>query len=124
MPKRKYEEYTEQEYLIEWFAAQYPTISHLLVHVPNGSNVGVRAGARLKKMGLRKGFPDLFLFIPGGGWHGLAIEMKKKKGGRVTPEQQFMLEKLEKSGYKAIVAHGFDEASQAIKAYITESFFV
>ena len=41
---------------------------------------------RLKATGYKRGFPDVFVYEPRGAFHGLAIELKKDKGGRVSHE--------------------------------------
>lgn len=44
----------------------------------------VRRGAKLKRAGLKAGWPDIFLLHPAGEWR--AIELKIKNG-RLSPEQ-------------------------------------
>lgn len=68
-------------------------------------------------MGTKAGFPDLFLCIARGGYHGLFIELKTVKG-KPTALQQTWLNRLNKQGYKAVVCYGFDEAKEAIKGYL------
>lgn len=79
-------------------------------------------------MGTKAGFPDLFVFVPKGGYHGLFIELKTPKGktadgktrraGEVSDNQEMMIELLSSQGYKAVVCYGYDEAVQAIKEYL------
>lgn len=90
----------------------------LLFAIPNG---GMRDGitaASLKMEGVRPGVPDIFFARPLHGKAGLFIEMKKSKGGRVSPEQKAMMDALSMAGYVCIVAHGCDEAFGALKAYL------
>lgn len=75
-------------------------------------------GQKNKNMGTRKGYPDLMIEIARQGYHGLRIELKKKKGGRVEPEQREWIERLNRQGYKAVVARGLDEAKQIITDYM------
>ena len=75
-------------------------------------------GQKNKNMGTRRGYPDLVLEIARQGYHGLRIELKRKKGGRVEPEQREWIERLTKQGYKAVIARGFDEAKQIITDYM------
>lgn len=72
-----------------------------------------------KKMGMRKGVLDIMCPYPRGIWHGLFIEMKKEKGGVLSPEQKAEIEFLQSQCYKVIVAHGADEAIIALKQYFT-----
>lgn len=65
-----------------------------------------------RALGVVKGIPDLFVIT-----HGklIAIEMKRVKGGRATPEQKEWLERLNGVGITAKVCHGADEAIQFIE---------
>ena len=67
----------------------------------------------LKAEGVVKGVPDLC--IPA--W-GLWLEMKKRKGGRVSKEQEARIEALRAAGYAVKVCRGFDAAKRDILEYI------
>ena len=73
---------------------------------------------RMKATGYKRGFPDVFVYEARGGFHGLAIELKKEKGGRVSQAQKDWLNALEMRGYKATVAKGFDEAVRVLELYL------
>jgi len=73
---------------------------------------------RLKATGYKRGFPDVFVYEPRGPFHGLAIELKKDKGGRVSQSQKEWLKSLEMRGFKATVAKGFDEAVKLLENYV------
>ena len=112
----------EQAAVMEWAVLmrnQYPELD-LLYHCPNGAERHPAVAAKLKKIGVKAGVPDLFLPVARGGWHGLFIEMKKRNGGRVRPEQREWIEALTAQMYRAIVCHGCDEACDAIFKYLTE----
>jgi hypothetical protein len=49
---------------------------------------------------------------------GLFIEMKRQKGGRISEEQSRWIAELNKSGYRAVVAYGFEDAKQIILNYL------
>ena len=109
----------EQESLFRWAAfasAKYPYLKRLM-HIPNEGKRSYTTGARLKRMGLSKGFPDLFLPLMKNGKGGLFIELKRSKGGRVTPEQEEWIASLNEEGYTAVVCRGWDEARKAICDY-------
>lgn len=53
-------------------------------------------------------------------FHGLYIEMKRKKGGSLSPSQKWWLAELEKQGYKAVRCNGFEAAADEIKKYLQE----
>lgn len=110
-------ESAEQSSVIAWFFLQHPELSDLLVHIPNGQNVGTATGARLKRMGLRAGFPDLFLYVPRGTWHGMAIEMKTTTG-RPSVLQLKYQKLLTEQGYLSAVCYGFDDARELINKYL------
>ena len=91
----------------------------LFSHAPNeGKRSPVTAGI-LKSMGMSPGFPDLFIYEPRGKFHGLAIEMKSKKG-RPTDEQKKWIARLNENGYAAYIAYGADEAIRIIESYDKE----
>lgn len=99
-PLQRHEE-QKQIALMDW--AQYVAVGNrklaeLLVHCPNG---GARSGAeasRFKAMGVQAGFPDLFLTIPAGGFHGAAWELKHGDG-RLTSNQHKWHQILRDMGY-------------------------
>jgi len=94
-----------------------PVLS-LLHAIPNGGSRHPAEAANLKRQGVVAGIPDLFLPVPAKGKHGLYIEMKRKKGGRLSPYQKDVIDRLQKIGYEVIVAKGADEAIQAIETYL------
>lgn len=98
-------------------------LSNFIHHSPNGGYRTKREGGNFKLMGTKAGFPDLFVFIPKGEYHGLFIELKTPKGksrqaGQVSDNQEMMIDRLNSIGYKAVVCYGYDEAVQAIKEYL------
>lgn len=92
-------------------------IGDYLHHSPNGGKRNALEAKKFKQMGTKAGFPDLFLCIARGGYHGLFIELKTNKG-KVSPLQQQWLDRLNGQGYKAVVCYGFDEARQVIGGYM------
>ena len=87
-------------------------------HSPNEGKNDVQYIVKLKRMGMRVGFPDLFIYEPRGSYHGLAIEMKRVKGGKLSEAQAKCLAELNERGYKAAVCRGFDEAKKIIDDYL------
>ena len=119
-------EHAEQVTLVQWFERQYPKIGCLLVASMNGAFIGGGRGrfaliAKYKAAGMRNGFPDLFLPIPSGIYHGLFIEMKRTKGGTISPQQRDWLAYLSQAGYQAHCCAGFDEARACIVSYLEET---
>jgi len=94
----------------------------LWCHVPNEGHgrrgkEGAIRGARLRAEGLKAGCPDILVFDPckGPGGVGLAIELKRVTGGRVSEDQKRWLSELEKRGWVSRVCKGFDEVHQLLK---------
>ena len=69
---------TEQQELLALIAWADVKGIHL-VHHANERVCSARTGAIFKRMGVRKGYPDLSLMEPHGGYFGLFIELKQKR---------------------------------------------
>lgn len=108
----------EQEFLVRW--ANYHWFGRHLFAIPNGGLRDKRTAARLKVQGVKPGVSDLMLAIPSKGKHGLFIEMKRTKGGKLSIEQDAFLKDRESHGYEAKVAKGWKEASEIILGYLGE----
>ena len=114
---------TEQQhqiYVIRW--SQQPTIREkypelaMLFHIANERSDKVQASI-LKKMGVKKGVPDLCLPVPSGKYHGLFIEMKTDTG-RASAEQLWWISHLEANGYAAAVCYGWNRAVEVLEWYL------
>ena len=90
----------------------------MLVHIPNEGKRSTSTGGRLKKEGLRKGFPDISLCAPHCGYAGLYIELKRIKGSKISKEQKDWIIKLNEHQYAAVFCFGWEEAWKIIKAYL------
>lgn len=86
--------------------------------IPNGGFRSRRTAGLLKAEGVRPGVPDYSLPVPRGGAHGLYIELKRVKGGRVEPEQRTWLADLTEQGYRAVVCRGWEQAWAEIRDYL------
>lgn len=96
-------EHLEQALFVQFMKRSYP--EHRVFAIPNGGMRSKSQAMALKVEGVSAGVPDLF--IPS---LKLFIEMKKEKGGKVSPEQKDWLEYLNSCGYVALVANGCEEA--------------
>lgn len=117
-------EHSEQTALVEWWRmyARWKSLPEcLLMAIPNGGARSAVTGARLKAEGVRAGVPDLFLAVPTALFHGLWVEMKREKGGRVSGAQKAAMAALEDQGFFCVVCNGFQEARRAISDYLGES---
>ena len=102
----------EQEAVVE-----YCDLLHIpIVHIPNEGKRSLSYAAKMKRMGLRKGFPDLFVTRARGGYHGLFIEMKYGKN-KTTKEQKDWLSLLSAEGYACAVCYDASEAIKVIDMY-------
>lgn len=93
-------------------------LAYYLIHPANGGYRKDKEAAKLKRMGVQAGYPDLVLDIPKGGYHGLRIELKKLKGGRTQDNQKERIAVLLEEGYYAVVCKGFQDATGTIKKYM------
>ena len=110
----------DQAALIQWFDWWAPTnLKERLFAVPNGGLRNVVVAKKLKAQGVRAGVPDLFLLVQRHGFHGLVIEMKREKGGRLSEEQAAWLEWLNEYGFMAVVCCGFEAAKKTIIDYLS-----
>ena len=106
-------EASEQIAVIDWC----DTMCIPVVHIPNEGKRSVAYGAQLKRMGMRKGFPDIFIPVARAGFHGLFIELKWGKN-KITEDQEAWLRLLAKQDYACTVVYSADEAIQKIKRYL------
>lgn len=115
-PKQSTTEDAEQEAVIEYCALKGIKV----VHIPNEAKRSAAYGAKMKRMGLCKGFPDLCFPAPRRGYHGLYIELKRDKDCKPTPEQLRWIKYLNEQGYRAAVCYGAGEAIDEINCYFWE----
>ena|GEM_PF-330537 len=127
---RKHEEEDEQTALFAWLnVAKWrgQPLSALAYAIPNGAKLAGTAKqqqfarSRLRRTGMQPGFPDVCLPIPAHPYHSLYVEMKKRHGGRVEPEQREWLAKLRWLGHDAHVAEGADHAKRLIVDYLART---
>ena len=84
-------------------------------HTPNEIwTQSIKQKVRSKALGTQSGIPDLFVCFPG---QIVGIEMKRKKGGVVSPTQKYWAQILEQCNIPVWVAHGYEEAMEVIAKY-------
>ena len=122
------EEESHQVALFEWAGmneGRWPEL-RLLCHYPSGGSRNKLEAVKLKRMGVRRGYPDIFLPVRRAGLSGLYIELKaesrrpktKRGKGGVSDEQAWWLSELWKQGYSTHVCWGFEEARKTIEEYL------
>lgn len=100
--------------LVDWLK-----INHILhSHNPNEGKRHPITGHILNRMGMQKGFPDLFLPYARSNYHGLFIELKRDEKAKLTIHQQKWLDILNAQQYKALRCNGLDEAMNTIVEYL------
>lgn len=110
----------EQSQLFQWAEASAPLFPELalLHHIPNGGFRSKKTAALLKAQGVKAGVPDLCLPVARNGYHGLYIELKRRKGGVKSEAQKGWLDALNAQGYLAVTCPGAVYAMEAIIQYL------
>lgn len=88
-----------------------------LHHSPNGGKRDALAGAQMKALGVKKGWPDLILPVRVGSTTGLVIEMKSATGSTTT-EQKEWLEHFGDQGWLTEIARSAQEARTILCQYL------
>lgn len=122
----------EAEALAQWLRLKKLPFTHIANESGRGRTAMLRT-AKLKRMGQSKGFPDYLIAIPSHipyleviedgencierrvDKRLIAIELKRQKGGHVSPSQRRWIKILNSAGIEAVVCRGFEEAEKFIK---------
>jgi hypothetical protein len=97
----------EQEALCDWLRLN-GIVFH---HSPNEGKHAVQYRVKQARLGVSKGFPDIVIFdCTIDGFRGVAVELKRRKGGRVSDEQKWWMQRLEDREWAVRVCYGADEA--------------
>lgn len=103
---------------VAWLWNEHPETRGLYIHIPNeGNRNNAMDGAMRKALGLVAGAPDTFLFMPRGGYHGLAIEFKTDMGVQSHEQKDFQA-RLELQGYKYCLCRSLEQFQIIIKDYL------
>lgn len=115
----------EQVAFVQWCRIKGYVVHHCANEVGGGSMQLKMRAIKAKKMGTSKGFPDLLIFVPIYGVIGepdayqpIAIEMKRKKGGVISPEQKQWGEVMSAAGIPFKVCKGCEEAIEFVKEVV------
>lgn len=103
----------EQEGFVTWWNYKFPGI--LLFHIPNGGARHIITAHNLKKVGVIRGIPDLY--CPK--FH-LWIEFKRIKGGKLSPDQEKIIDYLRRIGDTVIIAYGSEDGSRQFLTFLKE----
>ena len=114
-------EHTEQVRLFRiagiWASQGIHPELELLHAIPMGGKRPISVAKRMKASGAKKGLLDMCLPVPRGGYHGLYLELKVK-GGRLTKEQKWWIEKLREQGFRVEVCYGCQAALDVLMEYL------
>lgn len=113
-PKPRLED-EEQKAVVKFLKINFPKA--LYCASAGGMRTSMKQAIKMKAMGYVAGFPDLFIYEPNGMYSGLAIEMKRTKGGLVSEEQKEWLKRLNERNFKAVVCYGALDAINIICKY-------
>ena len=126
-----------QQAVIRWsqqasVRKMFPQLA-LLYHIPNERKCTPQQGARLKRMGVKSGVPDIFLpvgvqkidsvdrgqyTIIRTKYNGPYIELKRLRGGTVSAAQKQWIARLRDAGYAVEVCKGWEAAAAVITNYL------
>lgn len=81
-------------------------------HVPNGEHRDIRTAAKLKRMGVKKGWPDFTLVSPAGAAYFLEL---KRQSGRLSEDQEFFSTWCAVHGVAFSAADSYEAAIAALK---------
>lgn len=110
----------EQISLFEWadrMLSKYPELEWLHA-VHNGLRLTPGMRVKAKRLGTRSGVADVCLPEPRRGFHGLYIEMKRRKGGEMSADQRRFADHVTRRGYLYKCCAGWEAAAAEIQAYL------
>ena len=113
-------EQIEQEAVTKYMRTKWPNV--LWSASVGGLITTIGQRVKMHKMGYNKGIPDILIFEPRKGYHGLYIELKKseKYGASVlSKEQKQWISNLNSKGYLAMCCKGKHAAIQEIYKYLS-----
>lgn len=84
---------------------------------PQGMKLNIVTATNFKRMGYNKGTPDITIYEPRGGFHGLTIEFKKP-GGKQSKEQKQWETELINRGYMYEVCDSASAAYLILQGYM------
>jgi hypothetical protein len=99
----------EQESFINELRRRKPDIL-LEINPAAGMKLTKQQGAKVRRLGYQAGALDVFMPE----YH-CYVEMKRVKGGSLTPEQRKRIPRLQEAGYTVIVARGAVDAVNQLK---------
>ena len=103
---------------VNFLSSLHQDEKELIYAVPSGGYRKPTEAIRLKAEGVRTGIPDVSVDLPRGGFHGMRIEMKRGKGGSLSPDQVRKHELLRKQGYYVVTCNSAEIAITELEKYL------
>jgi hypothetical protein len=113
----KFKESELQRACLKYFKMQYPNI--LIFAIPNGGKRDIITASIMKREGVVRGIPDLFIAYPNGRHAGMFVELKVGNN-KPTKHQKEIMKMLEKAGYYVTVCYTINEFIYKVNTYINE----
>ena len=101
-------EHMHQAFFVEWIRQNHKEV--FVFAIPNGGGRSQADGMALKMEGVVKGVSDLEIRWLDGSKRTLFLEMKKVKGGTISPDQFKFMSMMTDAGFPCIVGFGFEDA--------------
>jgi hypothetical protein len=95
-----------------------PNLVEFVAAVANGGKRDKRTAARLKRTGVRRGFPDVVVMLPRQGAHALLIEFKRQGITQADDEQHALHALYRAQGYRVELCSGCDAAWRVFEEYV------
>ena len=114
--KSELTEHTLQVKCVRWFRSTYKDV--MIWATPNGTFCSHSQAVKLVSEGVVSGVPDLFVAEARQGFHGLFIEMKNGKAGKVSANQDKVMDYLGSKDYKCVVCRYYDEFQKIVNDYM------
>lgn len=93
------------------------SLDDFIFHPANERKCSLRAGALLKRKGVKAGVSDVIILKASKGFHGALIELKTEKG-RLSATQKTFLDTMKLGGYFTAVCRSAREAKNTIAFYL------
>lgn len=113
-------EHEIQTAFFDWiaiFEGRHPEL-RMFAAIPNGTYKGFMARLKYKSEGLRSGLCDVVGFIAKQNKHGILIEFKREKGGRISENQRRWIHDLRLNNYRVEVCYSAEEAISLVIDYL------
>lgn len=99
-----------------WQQGKYPQLK-AMYHAANEGKRSARAGAELKRQGMKPGVSDICLPCASGKYNNLYVELKVGNG-KASDNQLKFVDMINSIGGKAVVVYGSEAAIELITAYL------